>query len=129
MTFAFLGPDPLSEQVEQMLQSLADGNRPDEIETLQVDCKEEPGRRGVGGAVLPGSEENDGAARYLADELTCLANTPGGGAIILGVADDGQQIGTDLDPQWLRHRIDELTGRRLTIDAQPVDRPDWWHRC
>ncbi len=71
--------------------------------------------------MLPGSEQNDPAARYLADELACLANTPGGGAIILGVADDGQRIGTDLGPQWLRHRVYELTNRRLTIDAQPVD--------
>lgn len=121
MTFAFLGPDPLAEQVGQMLQRLAGGDKPSEIETLQVDCKEEPGRRGPRGAVLPGSEQNDHAAKYLADELACLANTPGGGAIILGVADDGQRIGTDLDPQWLRHRIYELTSRRLTIDAQPVD--------
>jgi len=121
VTFSFLGPDPLTMQVEQMLQRLADGDKPDEIETLQVDCKEEPGRRGAGGVVLPGNEENDPAARYLADELACLANTPGGGAIILGVADDGQRIGTDLDPQWLRHRIYELNQRRLTIDALPVD--------
>ena len=120
-TFAFLGPDPLTQQVEQLLRRLAAGENPAEIETRQIDCKEEPGRRGPGGAVLQGSTENENAARYLADELACLANPPGGGAIVLGVADDGQRIGTNLDQEWLRHRIYELTGRRLTIDAQPVD--------
>lgn len=121
MTFAFLGPDPLTQQVEQLLRRLATGERPADIESRQIDCKEEPGRRDASGALLEGSAENDEAARFLTDELACLANTPGGGAIVLGVADDGQRIGTNLDPEWLRHRIYELTSRRLTIDAQPVD--------
>lgn len=121
MTFAFLGPDPLTQQVERLLERLAAGESPARIETRQIDCKEEPGRRGTGGAVLEGSAENEEAATYLADELACFANTPGGGAIVLGVADDGQRIGTNLDPEWLRHRIYELTSRRLTIDADPVD--------
>ena len=71
--------------------------------------------------MFPGTTENEPTASYLTDELACLANTPGGGAIILGVADDGQRIGTDLDSEWLRHRIYELTRRRVTIDAQPID--------
>ena len=121
MTFAFLGPDPVTQQIEQLLRRLAAGDSPRDIETLQVDCKEEPGRRGPGGVVLEGSDENDGAARFFADELACFANTPGGGAIVVGVADDGQRIGTGLGAEWLRHRIYQLTSRRLTIDAVPVD--------
>ena len=53
--------------------------------------------------------------------MACLANTPGGGALVLGVADDGTRIGTDLDADWLRHRIWELTEHRLTIDVRVVD--------
>ena len=47
-----------------------------------------------------------------------MANTPGGGALIVGVADDGTRIGTELDAEWLRHRIYELTDRKLTVDAR-----------
>lgn len=115
MTFAFLGPDPLEVQLDATLIRLAAGEPPCDIEAAAVDVKEEPGRRGSGGAVRPGRSENDDAARYLADEMACFANTPGGGAIILGISDDGIRIGTELDREWLRHRIWELTGGRLTV--------------
>ena len=120
MTFTFLGPDPLEQQLEHLLQQLAAGLPPTEIETQQVDCKEEPDRRGPRGEVLAGGRENERAAKYLADELACFANTSGGGAIVVGVADDGLRIGTNLDPGWLRHRVYELTNRRLTIDVREV---------
>ena len=45
MTFQFLGPDPLEKQVTRTLERLADGQPPSQIETSQVDVKEEPGRR------------------------------------------------------------------------------------
>lgn len=45
----------------------------------------------------------------------------GGGAIILGVADDGTVIGTALDAEWLRHRIFELTDRALTVDVAEIE--------
>jgi ATP-dependent DNA helicase RecG len=83
--------------------------------------KEEPGRRGAGGKIVPGGDRNDPAARYLAGEMSCMANSPGGGAIILGVADDGTRIGTDLDGEWLRHRIWQLTDGKLC--GSPVPQP------
>lgn len=47
----------------------------------------------------------------MADEVACFANTPRGGAIILGVEDgSGQIIGTLLDRDWLRQRIYQLVG-------------------
>ncbi len=49
-----------------------------------------------------------------------MANTPGGGALIVGVADDGQLIGADLHAEWLRQRIYEVTQRLLTVDVQEV---------
>lgn len=121
MTYSFLGPDPVEIQVDGVLARLAAGEAPAGIERAQVDVKEEPGRRGPGGVVQPGSAQNGEAARYLAGEMACLANTPGGGAIILGVADKGERVGTELDPDWLRHRIWELTDQRLTVDVRVAE--------
>lgn len=120
MTFSYLGPDPLDVQIETALTRLAAGEPPSQIETTQVDFKEEPGRRRRG-TVVPGGPQSDEAARYFAGELACLANTPGGGALIVGVADDGQRIGTELDKDWLRHRIYELTSHQLLVTAQVVE--------
>ena len=55
------------------------------------------------------------------EKSRCFANSPGGGAIILGVADDGTHIGTNLDREWLRHRIWELTERALTARIDEGD--------
>ena len=115
MTVGHLGPDPLGFVVEAALQQLARGEPVERIETTRLDLKEEPGRRDKGGSVLPGQRQNEEAASYLAGEMACMANTPGGGAIIVGIADDGSRVGTELDGDWLRHRIWELTKRRLTV--------------
>lgn len=124
MAYRFLGPDALETQVDAVLQQIAGGCAPRDIEVAAVDVKEEPGRRGPKGAVQPGTQENQAAARYLAGEMACFANTPGGGALILGVSDDGMKIGTDLDPEWLRHRIWELTEHRLTVGVRVVELED-----
>ena len=121
MVLRFLGPDPLEEQIEEMFTLLEQGRAPSRVETSQVDIKEEPGRRGPRGQVLPGCHENENAARYLAGEMACMANTVGGGAIILGVADDGTRIGTSLEPEWLRYRIWELTERKLTVAVRVAE--------
>jgi ATP-dependent DNA helicase RecG len=63
MTYSFLGPDPVEAQVEDVLGRLAAGEAPGQIERRQVDVKEEPGRRGHGGRVLPGGARSDAAAR------------------------------------------------------------------
>ncbi|MGC2191888.1 MAG: ATP-binding protein [Candidatus Dormiibacterota bacterium] len=83
--------------------------------------KEEPGRRESDGSVRSGGAESEVAAKYLAGEMACLANTPGGGAIILGIADDGTRIGTSLEGQWLRHRIWQITERKLTVAIREFD--------
>jgi len=113
----FLSPDPLQEQIQHILACLNRGDPPQQIELTQVDVKEEPGRR-RNGKVLAGETKNEDAAQFLAEEMACMANTPGGGAIVLGVADDGLHIGTRLDPEWLRHRIWELTGQKLTTSVR-----------
>ena len=44
------------------------------------------------------------------------ANTPGGGALIVGVTNNGEVIGTRLDVDWLRYRLWEISGKMLTVD-------------
>lgn len=92
--------------VETCLESLKMGVLPDSAERQRVDFKEEAGRRGAAGRLLPGSAENTKAADQLADEVAAMANTPGGGALIIGVEDrSGDLLGTDLDIEWLRQQI------------------------
>lgn len=92
--------------VETCLESLRLGVLPDDAERQRVDFKEEAGRRGAGGRLLPGSSENTKAADQLADEVAAMANTPGGGALILGVENrSGDLLGTELDLEWLRQQI------------------------
>lgn len=117
MTIYFPGPTPLADDVAHVLAELAQGRA---LELLRVDLKEEPGRRGAGGTIRAGTAQNESAAAYLAGEIACMANTPGGGALILGAADDANLIGTDLDESWLRSRLYELTGRRITPDIREV---------
>ncbi|HET7388717.1 MAG TPA: DUF5635 domain-containing protein [Nocardioidaceae bacterium] len=79
---------------------------PDDAERQRVDFKEEGGRRGSGGRLLPGSPENTKAADQMADEVAAIANTPGGGALIVGAENrSGDLLGTELDAEWLRQQI------------------------
>lgn len=68
-------------------------------EHKHVDLKEEAGRRDRAGRIQPGSADNGDAAYKLAGEAACMANTPGGGALIVGVANDGTLVGADLDAE------------------------------
>lgn len=95
----------LEATVNNILNSYSQGRITKTRETQAIDFKEEAGRRN-GREILPGSPENPEAATKLADEVACLANTPGGGALIVGVEDGtGRVIGTELDTDWLRQRI------------------------
>lgn len=92
--------------VEECLAKLRAGALPDDAERQRVDLKEEAGRRGAGGTLLAGASQNTRAADQLADEVAYLANTPGGGALIVGVENrTGDLLGTELDPEWLRQQI------------------------
>lgn len=92
--------------VDRCLEKLRSGELPEDAERQLVDVKEEAGRRGAGGRLLPGSSENTKAADQLADEVAYMANTPGGGALIVGVENGtGDLLGTELNPEWLRHQI------------------------
>jgi ATP-dependent DNA helicase RecG len=112
----------LRNQVDLVLAKLATGQPPSEIEREQIDLKEEPGRRGPGGSVLPGERRSHAAVELLAREVPCMANTPGGGVLILGVEDrGGRLLGTELDTDWLRHRTFERVEIAPAIEERHVD--------
>lgn len=105
--------------VEHCLVLIRAGILPDDAERQRVDIKEEAGRRGVGGLLLPGETRNTTAANHLADEVAAMANTPGGGALIVGIEDrTGDLLGTDLDIEWLRQQI----YRRIDIAPDILER-------
>lgn len=116
------GRDPVADEVERVLAALQAGVGRDAIrETVHVDLKEEPERRDRRGVLQAAVERNEKAADALAGEAACMANSDGGGALVVGVGDDGSLIGTALDAEWLRSRIYDRTERKLTVDAQPVE--------
>lgn len=97
--------DVLLTQVDQILDSASMGRVQKTTETQDVDFKEEAGRRN-GPNIEPGKKQNTEAANKLADEVACMANTPGGGALIVGIeGKSGTIIGTELDIDWLRQNI------------------------
>lgn len=115
------GADPVRQEAADLIARIDAGELIHKgHERKHVDLKEEAGRRDQSGQVLPGSPQSEVAARKLASEAACMSNTPGGGALIVGVADDGTLVGADLDAEWLRHRIYEMARRLLTVDVYEV---------
>lgn len=112
----------LRHAVDGVLTRLAAGVLPDHAERERVDCKEEAGRRGAGGVLLAGQQQNLAAAQQLADEVACFANTPGGGALIVGVDNaTGDLLGTALDPEWLRHSIYQRVDVAPSVEDRVVE--------
>ena len=111
----------LTRQVDDALERLAAGVLPEVIEHEAIDFKEEAGRRGRGGVLLAPLPQNLAAADGLADEVACLSNSPGGGALVVGVEDTtGALLGTLLDVEWLRHRIWERVDIAPLVQARLV---------
>ena len=112
-------PSPAQQAVEDALATLRTGGKV--TERARIDLKEEAGRRGKAGVILAGDRESEVAVTALLPEIACMANTPGGGALLVGVADDSTLIGTELDEEWVRRRIYDRLERRLTCDVVPVE--------
>lgn len=113
----FSGISDADRALHSLLEALDRGDTPGEVETKHADVKEEPGRRGQRGEILLEPADPEVVAQFLHRELACMANTPGGGAIVLGVSDDGRRTGATVDAEPLRHRIYELSQRLLTPDV------------
>src|SRR4051794_30024107 len=85
------------------------GDRPETLEDHVLDFKEETGTVGPSGIRRPISPQYEPAARALAAEAACFANSATGGILVVGV-DDKQRgsdasVGAYLDTVWLRERI------------------------
>ena len=112
--------DQLRSAVDAILASERDGAITRTNETASIDFKEEAGRRN-GPNLEPGSTENPHAATKLANEVACMANSPGGGALIYGVEDGtGAVLGTELNIDWLCQRINQAIDVAPDIEERRV---------
>ena len=112
--------DQLRRAVDAILASERDGALTRTAETSSIDFKEEAGRRN-GPNLEPGGTENPIAATKLADEVACMANSPGGGALIYGVEDGtGAVLGTELNIDWLCQRINQAIDVAPDIEERRV---------
>ncbi|MDQ1248481.1 MAG: ATP-dependent helicase RecG, partial [Actinomycetota bacterium] len=115
----YFQPDPIEEEVSAALVRILAGETADACESQRLDFKEEPGRRDEVGEVTSEGADVKATAAMLAGAASCMSNG-GGGAVVLGVADDGQLIGTSLEVDWLRQRIYEMLQRRLIVDVREM---------
>lgn len=114
----FLSRMPVEQELHEVLESLSQGLA---VERKHVDLKEEAGLHRHDGARQPSDPHNANAAIKLAEAAACMSNTEGGGALIVGVEDRaGRLLGTELDAEWLRHRIYERTGRKVTAQVDVI---------
>ena len=107
-----------------MLRFLADGAyAPETLEGTAIDLKEDASRRDQEtGTILAGTPKPKNMAEVLARGAACFANTPGGGALVVGVNDKtGEIIGTEIDVDWLRSRIHELTSGKMGATVREVE--------
>jgi ATP-dependent DNA helicase RecG len=99
-----VGAGELSEIIARVLR----GARPAELETSQLDFKQQPDSR-------------PDAIRALVEAAICFANASGG-TIVMGVANSlaGKPAltGCDLDPQIVQRRIHELTEPALMVGTR-----------
>ena len=125
--FRFLDPPTPEEEVTRVLKVLADGTyTPESLEGTAIDLKEDASRRDrKTGAIQEGSTHPEQVAEKLAQDAACFANTPGGGALIVGVCDKtGEIFGTDIDADWLRSRFHELTSGKMGATVREAEVSD-----
>lgn len=115
----YMGQDQVALGVDQMLRHLDTGGAPRGHETRHVDVKQVPD-----GPDATAERRVDPLARFLWPHLACMANTPGGGALVIGIADDGQHLGAHFDPEPVRARIFEISDRRVTPDVREIQLAD-----
>lgn len=111
--------DPIEQEVDEALHRIVDGATAATCESQRLDFKEEAGRRDSSGAVVRQTADEKATADVLAAAVACMANG-GGGAIVLGVSDQGRFIGATLDVDWLRQRLYELLQRMLIVEVKEV---------
>jgi len=102
------------------INSIAAGAIPRDLESETLDFKEEHDSVDRNGNRRVIDARHETAARELAIEVACMANTERGGVLIVGVDErtpgPGAFVGTHLDTVWLRGRIWALTQPNYAID-------------
>lgn len=100
------------------------GERAEDVESDQVDFKEEAGTIRPGGVRQQISANHLPAAEALAIEVACFANSRTGGVLVVGVENEAAGTaalrGTYLDLVWLRERIWSLTAPRYNVEIEEV---------
>jgi ATP-dependent DNA helicase RecG len=103
------------------IQAVLAGARAHDVETETVDFTEEHGSVRPDGSRTRISSRSEPAARALAEEAACLAMSPGGGVLVVGVNDAAAGrdafVGSYLDLDWLRRRIYALTQPNMALDV------------
>jgi len=99
------------------------GGQVEPHEGTHLECKEDPSRRGTGGAIGAGDPRSDETARTVADAVTCFASAEGG-IVVLGVDDRATGphafVGSPVDAAWLTNRIRQLVGVEVHIADHTV---------
>ena len=97
-----------SAELAELVGRIIAGQRPADLETRQLDFKQQP-------------ESKPDAIRVLVDAAVCFANSSGG-TIVMGVANGragaGALVGCDLDPTVVQRRIHELTEPPLMVGTR-----------
>lgn len=108
------------EQALAAIRSIIDGARPCDVESQMVDFKEEDGTVDRAGARREIDSHHEPAARALAADVACMANTHRGGVIIVGaqdrIAGPAAFVQTHLEAEWLRERIHALTQPHYAVE-------------
>lgn len=110
----------------QAIDSVLAGTVADAAESETVDFKLESGTIDRNGNRAEIGPQHVPAAAALAAEAACMANTPDGGVLVVGVHDQlgGTEAvyGARLEADWLRRRIYALTQPSLTVDVEEIER-------
>jgi ATP-dependent DNA helicase RecG len=97
------------------LERLQSGEPPERVESIELECKEDPSGRDRHGRRHATESRSERTAVLLVDAVAPLANAEGG-AVLLGVSDksdDAQRFpGTNADGSWLCERVWALTGEQ-----------------
>lgn len=108
----------------QAIQQILLGARAETFESDLLDFKEERGTTNPSAAHVSIPPRHEPAARALAEEAACFANSQQGGVLVVGVNDKqggpAAFTGSYLDTAWLRQRIYALTQPHLAVDEIEV---------
>ncbi len=112
--------DAFAAALDELVDGVLGGGQVDPHEGQVLDCKEDPSRRGVGGALEPGQKQSEALAKTVADAAACFANADGG-VVVVGVDDKATGplafVGTPCDTAWLQNRIRQL----VNIEVQATE--------